>query len=329
MKETMNILFSCDTNYAMPLTVSITSIFENNKNNNVHIFVLYSSLTEKQKEILNNLAKSYNQNISLIHAEEHYFSTAPVLRWSKEAYYRLLINELLPKDIEKLLYLDCDIIVNKSLNDLYNQDLGEDYISALHITNINTKEFRVRLGLNPDGNYFQTGVILFNIKKCTEILNYEKTTKIINELGNKIITVDQDVINVIFDGKIKPLNPKFNNCDITNFQNNNINRLLNRVDKKLIDETIILHYATGKPWNNLFSGSCEQIWYKYLLLSPYRDFYYKKYNKLKYKILRIGFVKTLFYQYINITPHINNLARTILSHNIYNRFKGFYRKNIK
>src|ERR1035437_7017983 len=266
MKETMNILFACDTNYAMPLAVCITSVFENNKSNIIHVFVLYSSLTEKQKEIFNNLAKSYNQNISLIQVEEHYFSTAPTLRWSKEAYYRLLISELLPKNIDKLLYLDCDIIVNKPLNDLYDQDLGEYYISALR-TEVKYTDFGKRLGLSPEGYYYQSGVILFNLKKCRSILSYEKASKILNELNEKIIAVDQDVMNVMFYGKIKDLDKKYNNDEITNYNRNNSDRFFNRLDKKIIDNTVIFHYAAGKPWNNLFSGSCEDIWYKYLLLS--------------------------------------------------------------
>jgi lipopolysaccharide biosynthesis glycosyltransferase len=323
----MNILFACDLNYVIPLTVCLTSIFENNSKNDICIYLLHSPILDIQKEILTNLAKSYNQKINLIQIADRYFSTTPTLRWSKEMYYRLLINEVLPKNIDKILYLDCDIIVNKPLNELYELDLTTNYLAALE--EINNQSSRVRLGLNQTGSYFQSSVILFDLNKCRDSLDYEKITKIINILDKNLITPDQDVLNVLFDGKIIPLDQKFNNCKITNFQGENSNRLLNQTDKKQIDETYIFHYATGKPWNNIYSGSCEDMWYKYLLLSPYRDLYYKKYNKLKYKILRTGLVKTLFYQYINITPRINNLAQKILPNNAYNRFKGFYRKNIK
>ncbi len=325
-KKEMNILFACDSHYAIPLTVCITSIFENNKDNNINIFVLYSTLTEEQKNILVDLAKKYNQKINLIQVAEHYFSTAPTLRWTKETYYRLLVCDLLPANLDRLLYFDCDIIINKPLEVLYNLNLGENYLAMLGEKN---QLPRVRLGLRPNNGYFQGGVILFDLKKGREILNYEKITKTINELGEKVLAVDQDIINVIFDGKIKTLDKKFNNYLITNFNGSNFNRLFNYTDKKEAAETYIFHYVTSKPWNNLYSGACEEIWYKYLKLSPFKDLYTKKYNKLKHRILTTGIIKLLFYKYINLTPHIDNLARKLFSENLYTKIKKYYRQKIK
>lgn len=327
MKETINILFSTNSGYAIPLTVSIASIFENNKEYKVDIYVLYSTLSDNQKEKLNELAKSYNQNINIIQVEDYYFNNVPALRWSKETYYRLLINELLPSDLNRILYLDCDIVINKSIEDLYNLDLEENCIAAL--IEDNDLKPRQRLGLSPDGDYFQAGVILFDIDKCKSRLSYEKSIEILNKIGDRLLAVDQDVINVMFDGKIKSIEEKFNNCKITNFYGNNINRLFNHINKDRLDNTVVFHYSTGKPWNNLFSGSAEKIWYQYLKLSPYRDLYNKKYNTLKYKIFRLGIMKFMFYVYIHITPFIEKTARKILSVDRYNNLKNFYRRNIK
>lgn len=326
-KKEINILFASNSNYFMPLTVGITSVFENNKENKIVIYVFYNNLEKNQENILLNLAKTYNQKINLIKVTDHYFNSAPTPRWSKETYYRLLIVELLPKDLQRILYLDCDIIVNKPLNDLYEIDLDDKYLAAT--IEKNDQAARVRLGLNINGNYYQSGVVLFNINKCRSVLNYEQITRVIKVLGSKLLIVDQDVINVMFDNKIIPLDQKFNNHDIINFCNNNTNRLFNKIDKKNISETFIFHYVIGKPWNNLYAGSCEDIWYKYLLLSPYKDLYYKKYTKFKYKILRAGIVKLLFYEYIKITPYINNFARKIFPSSLYNVFRDYYRKKIK
>ena len=326
-KKEINILLACDSNYVMPLAVCLTSIFENNPENNICIYVLHSPLLDKQKETLINLAKRYNQKINLIQIADHYFSAAPTLRWSKEMYYRLLINEVLPEDMDKILYLDCDVVINKPLDDMFGLDFQGKYLIASEQKD--GQDSRTRLGLSPNGSYFPSGAILFDLRKCTELLSYKKVIKIIEEFSKNLTTPDQDVLNIIFDGKIKALETKFNNCEITNFQGGDSNRLLNHTDKKQADETYIFHYATGKPWNNLYSGACEDIWYKYLLLSPYKDLYYEKYSKLKYKILRTGLVKMLFYQYINATPHINNLAKKIFPVRLYNTLKRYYRKNIK
>jgi lipopolysaccharide biosynthesis glycosyltransferase len=105
--------------------------------------------------------------------------------------------------------------------------------------------------------------------------------------------------------------------------------LLNYTNKEKINESVIFHYATGKPWNNLYSGACENIWYKYLKISPFENLYYEKYSKLKYKILRTGLFKFLFFEYIRLTPYINNLFLKIVSRERYDRLKKFYRDNIK
>lgn len=79
----------------------------------------------------------------------------------------------------------------------------------------------------------------------------------------------------------------------------------------------------------MFAGSLENIWYKYLKLSPYAYLYNEKYNTLRYKILRTGLMKVLFYEYIHLTPIINNFFLKILSKKRYNKLKSFYRKYVK
>ena len=321
----MNIMFCCDRGYAMPLTVCITSAFENNKESDVHIYVLHSGISDEQQKILHDLAKSYNQEINLIKVDSSYFYTAPTLRWSKEAYYRLLINEYIPKDVERIIYLDCDTVSNKPLNDLYNLDLEENCIAALEEEN--HKYFRTRLGLSPTGKYFQSGVLLMDLNKCREIISYEKVLETINNLGDRLLVVDQDVMNVMLDGKIKALDKRFNNCEVTNFE---YSRGLSKKGYELeISETYILHYASGKPWNNIYSGSCEEIWYKYLRISPYHKLYYQKYDGLKYKFLRTKVVKWFFYQYIHLTPTVNTLFLKLLPSKWYFRLRNYYRKKLK
>lgn len=330
MKEEkqMNILYCCDTNYAIPMTVSITSIFENNKDSSVTVYVFYSSLSEDQKQKLSALSQQYNKTISLIFIEEHYFKTAPTLRWTKEAYYRLLVTELLPQNLDRILYLDCDTIINKSLSTLFDFDLKNKYIAALK-TEMEYKNFGPRLNLLNPGDYYQSGVLLFDFQKVKQILNYKESIKVIHSLGENLKVVDQDVINVMFYNKIASLPTIYNNDEITNFYRNNKLRILNYIDKKFTQDTVVFHYAAGKPWNNLFPGSCENIWYKYLKKSPYVFLYEQKYNNLYFKISRLGLFKYIYYIYGILTPYINNFFNFILPNSIYVKIRNIYRKKIK
>jgi lipopolysaccharide biosynthesis glycosyltransferase len=329
-RETINILFSCDAGYAIPLTVCITSIFENNDNSNIVVYVFYSSLFEDQKEKLHQIAKQYNQKINLIQIEEKYFASVPTLRWTKETYYRLLVTELIPESEERILYLDCDIVINGNIEDFYEMSFDSMCLAALDIRNDVNDEFINRLGLKPDSSYFQAGVILFNLALCREEgLTYGKSLEVINKLGDRILTVDQDVINVMFEGKIKPFDKRFNNYEITNFYGSNWNRIRNYTDKKEIGNTVILHYATGKPWNNLFPGACEDVWFKYLKLSPYKDLWNSRFNTIPARLRRLGLVKVIFAYYILVTPFINSFFAQLLPKSTVQRLKQWYRSHIK
>ncbi len=309
---------SCDDNYAMPLTVCLTSLFENNKDEEFTVFIFHSGISSENNFNINQLAKKYSQKIILKQVDSFYFQDIPTFRWTREAYFRLLVNELLPKNIGRLLYLDCDTLVLDGVKDFYYSDFENNFLMALEEKNINDA---LRLGLKND-KYFQSGVMLFNLHNCRKIISYEKAYAVAKNLNGKLLTVDQDIINVIFDGKIKPINNIFNDCkstrfDSCNFFKNNSN-----------SNSVILHYATGKPWNNLYSGFREDLWYHYLKISPYSNLYYSKFNTLKYKILRLFILKWLFYKYIKLTPHINRIARKLPS-KWYDYLKKYYRKNIK
>ena len=322
----MNFIFSANDNYVLPLTVCLTSILENHKSEKISVYIMQDDFKEKSRETLKNLFSKYNQSLIIIDVDDKYYDGVPSLRWSKQTYYRLLFNELLPQTIDRMLYLDCDIIVDKNIKELYESDMEDFYILAF--PELLNRNARTRLGLG-DGLYFQAGVLLFDLNKCRPLLNYEKSIEIIDKLGSDMIAVDQDVVNVAFDGKIKVVEEKYNNCRITNFDGSNLNRIFNHVNKKDIDTTHVFHYATGKPWNNLFSGSCEDVWYKYLLLSPYKYLYKQKFNRIKYKFLRSGIIKYLLFLYIYLTPFINNTFKIFLPKKIYFLLRNFYRKNIK
>lgn len=312
----------------MPLTVCLASIFENNRDEIIDIYLFYNRLTQEDLNTITTFVRSWKQNIHVFKIDDDYFADAPAFRWTKEAYFRLLMGDLLASSVDRVLYLDVDIIVNKPLTDLYNLDLGDCYIAALREKELE-QSTRIRLGLE-SGKYFQSGVLLCDLKKCRPLLQYANVQDVIGQLKLKgEFTVDQDVINVIFDGKIKEIDPKFNNCEITKFGGNKLNRLLNRVDKKELENTHVFHYSLSKPWNKTFSGSCEFLWYKYLLLSPFKDLYKERFGTLKYRILRSGIGKMVFFKYIDLTPYINNVAKKILKEENYIRLKNFYRQNIK
>lgn len=328
MKDKINVLYTTDKNYLMPMTVSITSLLYNNQDINLNIYVFYNDLLDSEIKMLRNLVNSFKKRIYLIEIRDRYFNGLPTLRWSSGIYYRLLVCDLLP-NVSKIFYIDSDTIFNKNISELYNLNVKDLAFRASDKTEDSINLQIKKLGLKKEKGYFPSGAMLINLDICRKKLTYTNIIKIAEKYKNRLITPDQDILNIIFNGEIGLLPLKYNNDLVTRFNGNNWKRLRNKVDKKEVDDTVVFHYATGKPWNNIFTGSTEKIWYKYLKLSPYAYLYNKKYNTLKYKILRTGIMKVLFYEYTHLTPIINNFFLKILSKKRYNKFKNFYRKYVK
>ena len=120
MSEKMNIALCLNSKYVMPSVVCITSILENNTDP-IDFYILYSYLTEEELSFMSEHVKKYNKESSLIaiKVDDTLFTDCPIHGRAKEAYFRLLIPLLLPKDIGRCLYLDGDTIVNKSLDEFY------------------------------------------------------------------------------------------------------------------------------------------------------------------------------------------------------------------
>lgn len=123
MKEKMNIVMCLNSKYVFPSMVCILSVLKNN-NVPVDVYILHSDLTEGEINYFNNSIKKYSPstNLNPIKVGPDIFKGCPINGRAKEAYYRLLIPWFLPSSLSRCLYLDSDIIVNKSIVDYYNLD---------------------------------------------------------------------------------------------------------------------------------------------------------------------------------------------------------------
>ena len=120
----MNILVTLDSNYIYPLCVMFNSLAKTNSGRDFDIYVAYSSLTDEDFEKMEKALVGVNAVIHKVPVDNEIFAGAPVLdRLSKETYYRLLIGDILPADVHKVLYLDPDIVINRDLSELYATDM--------------------------------------------------------------------------------------------------------------------------------------------------------------------------------------------------------------
>lgn len=267
-KNNLNIAFATDDNYCQHLSVALTSIIKNkHQDTSLNIYILYDELYTKNIQLLQSLATE-QIFINFVKIDKKDFASCPLpkeFHFSLPTYFRLKLADILP-DINKILYLDCDIIVKKDLSELYNHNIENFYAGATR--DYKAEESRQRLELNSsDGFYFNAGVMLINLKKWREDNLTNKFFEFINTSLAKITWVDQDVLNCCLYGKVLELNQTYNakyfDSPDDNFQENTF------FSSALNNPTVIHYLACIKPWHKHCNHPLKSEYFDYLKQSPY------------------------------------------------------------
>ena len=255
----MNILVTINAQYINQLNVLLNSIQKSNKNENFDIYILNRDLNEKQIEEIKkglDLEKFYIKNIKI---NEEEISNLPVYeqRYPLEIYFRIFAAKYLPSNIDRVLYLDADTLVINKLNELYDMDFeGNYFIATTHIRKMLHKFNEIRLGIEKDEPYINTGVLLMNLKELRKIKIENEGINFIEKNKKKLILPDQDIISAIYGNKIKLVDDLKYNLGDRNLNYYNLNHPKSKIGIKWIRKnTVIIHYfGRNKPWNNGYIG---------------------------------------------------------------------------
>lgn len=265
----MNIFITLDSNYIYPLCVMLKSIAATNVGSQIDLYVGYSSLTQEDFNAMEEALSPLEHEIHPIHIDDAIFDGCPVLsRISKATYYRLLVGELLPKEVDRVLYLDPDIVVNKSLEEFYSIDLGGNIIAgAIHLFGILGRLNQARLGMDRKNRYINAGVLLIDLQKWREHICIDDIFAFISQKNKLLFLADQDVINATINGHILTVDERLYNLDEKTFRF----RASRLAGKKRIDldwvskNSVIIHYnGKHKPWKEQnYAGRLGDFFEKY------------------------------------------------------------------
>ena len=262
MKKCINVSYACNDNYILPLCCSIQSLISNihDRKTVVNVHVLCSdTLTEKGKFYVRQI-ESERCKIYFVHVDKKIFEKfylSENLHITRETYYRYLLPDLF-KELDLILFLDCDTIILKDISDIFKTNIDNYYIAA--VTDYSELEFKKRLSLN---KYINAGVILFNLKKLREENLQEKLFSYTIENSESIPLQDQDVINTVLQTGIKILDRKWN-TQIAYFS-----EYTSGINNYLKDECVILHYICKiKPWQFEYKSLYKLHFFKYFYMLP-------------------------------------------------------------
>lgn len=269
LENNIKICFISDNKYALATAVAITSILENRAENSMYrISILGVGLSDENQQMLLALASEKllveiinleeNKDFSKLKKENMHVSTA--------ALYKFILADVF-KDDDKILYLDGDIIVQKDLQELFNTDIDGCYAAV--VKDLKAMTYKppqiIKLGLSHTA-YFNSGVILFNLKKLRAD---GLTKKLIDYRKNGLnFFMDQDTFNVVFEEKVKYIS-FLNNVilsDLGAFDICSLNmyyELSALSVEAILAEGTIVHFASPyKPWD--YAGvPLEKLWITY------------------------------------------------------------------
>jgi lipopolysaccharide biosynthesis glycosyltransferase len=278
--ESIVVVCAADNNYAMPLAVTMRSAIENlNKNCKIIFYVIDGGITDFNKQkvlkslnpeecdvkfiqipdsMMDTLAAHHSSRSDTVTDKAQYVSIA--------SFYRLLISELLPEHIEKAIYLDCDLAIAGDLQQLWQIDIGENYVLAVRdtwipiISNPNGKLNYQELGIDPDAQYFNAGVLVVNLKKWRVERFSAKALKYFSHNIEYIGWYDQGLLNALLIGQWGQLDPRWN-FNATSFYDYSARKYLSwensqsflseDIYQQAVSNPYIIHFVSEKkPWKS-------------------------------------------------------------------------------
>lgn len=262
----MNILVTVDSNYLNPLKVMLKSLFINNPGESFTIYLIHSSLRRRELTDLEEYISNEDNRLEVIEIDDNYFADAPtLLHYSKAMYYRLLAYELLPDDLDRILYLDPDILVINPIRELYETDLeGYLYAAAYHDLLFIKEVNKVRLNHFEMDAYYNSGVLLMNLELQRKTIDKNTIFSFVKENQSKLILPDQDVLNVLFSKQIKTLDEKLYNYDVRYYHYYKMKNDGTWDLDFIFKNTVILHFCgKKKPWKKNYRGKFHSLYKQY------------------------------------------------------------------
>ena len=281
----MNFLFSSDENYARHMGVAMVSIMQHNRDvEKIRFFVINNHILSSTIEKLESLVQGYkNVGIYFIPFESYEQRLHLNLAWpiSLSSYARLFVGEILPYEVQKVLYLDCDVVVRGSMSALWNTNLNGKCLGA--IQDLVPSKTKASVGLSPEAPYFNAGVLLIDLLQWRQQGIGISCLEFIADRDGCVTHHDQGVLNGVLKDQWERLPLKYNVMTI-HYMMKAAKMLSFYKDSSVFysDEEIedakcnpiILHFTpsfTTHPWEHNCRHPLRRIYSDTLEMTPWKN----------------------------------------------------------
>lgn len=264
----VTVVAACDHGFAQHLAVMLLSLADTNPQHEISIFVLWRGPSEEEEK-LRVVLESTPFEFSIIRVDDGALDDlAGGVHFTVTTYARLLIGEQLPRKLDRVLYLDGDILVRGDIGGLWAANLRDRTVGA--VVDLPRFPFNGKLGLPSDAPYFNAGVLLIDLRRWRQLGIGERSLAFAREHPERLTWSDQCALNLMLHGDWVALDR------IWNLQSMDVARLVNGhlrfggVDPTRLAAARLVHFnGRSKPWHYLNDHPFKAEYLRYRSRTPW------------------------------------------------------------
>lgn len=254
MSKRIDIAVCPDKWFVMPTGVMMRSVCVNNPDVNIVFHVIIDdSVSEGDKKDLRDVISAFKgKHVEFYHIDVSMFPCFPNtdnMVFPPSTYYRLQLSKVLPSYINKVLYLDGDVIVRHSLLPLWETDMAGYAIATVPASSEATAEYYVRLKYPQELGYFNAGVMLINLDYWRANGVEDEFMSFLINRADDIYWHDQDVLNAVLKDQKMTLPIKYNlQCGFMRPTSKYDHQKYSAELYEALNDPVIIHFTGEKPW---------------------------------------------------------------------------------
>lgn len=275
----MNIVYACNDYYIPQTGISIISVCENNKDiDNITFYFLSDNVSDSNIQILENIVSKYNRKLEIIPFKQisYDLNISDLGRHIATIYAKVFFSRI--EGLNRAIYLDSDIVVVGSLQELWNTDLDGCYMGAVQTF---TKS-RAVLGLPEDYPFFNDGMAIVNVDYCRKNDLIEKVKAVVDKFDGAPPVLSEGALNVVCKDHVKYISLRYNlMAGILYFYRLDKKYLYQRLSvyppediSESCKHPVCIHYLTAfynRPWFTPCNHPYRDEYYKYQEMSPWNE----------------------------------------------------------
>lgn len=246
-----HICCTTDANYITPCIVMLLSLCRTNPQVAWTAHVCVWNVPEDYKAKMTSALSGHNIKIKFYKIEASKLAGVKIRKkipLPPVAYYRIFLADILPDDIDRILYLDCDLMVMRNIDGIFDTDISDYALAAVEDQLSLTEEHRRQLDFLPNTRYFNSGVMLINLKYWRE-KDVSKYLLAFSQMERQVFFHDQDALNYVFKNNWKRLPPQYNRFYPSYYPRS---RFRSKQEIEEFENPAVLHFCWYiKPWHKV------------------------------------------------------------------------------